>query len=91
MSARVSHYIAAYVAARRTERQIARHETEWNRWAARAQLARTIGDEQLAAVARERALAHGEAAARLRMQHAEQSAVAHHLEALVRREKSAVQ
>jgi hypothetical protein len=87
MSASVDRYVEAYVAARRIERQIARHEAEWQRWLKRVQLARALGDEYLTEAARQRALAHGDAAARLRMTHVEQHAVLGRLEALVDSER----
>ena len=89
MKPRIEQYLDTYVAARRTERQIIRQEAAWDRWVKRAALARTLGDEQLAAAARSRALIHGEAAAWLRKVYAEQSAAARRLEALARAERRA--
>ena len=84
MEASVERYVAAYVARRRTERQIARHDAEWDRWVARARLASGIGDDRLAEAARQRALAHGEAAGRLRAAHIQQSLAVSRLEELAR-------
>src|SRR5205085_12136037 len=63
MKDKIAHYLDAYVAARRTERQITRQEIAWDRWVARVRLAHTLGYERLAAAARQRALLHSEAAA----------------------------
>ena len=87
MKDKIAHYLDAYVAARRTERQIARQEIAWDRWVARVRLAHTLGDERLAAAARQRALVHGEAAAQLQALYAEQTATEQRLEQLARAER----
>ena len=84
----VEQYVAAYVAARRTERLIARHDAEWDRWVARARLAQSMGDDRLAEAARKRALAHGEAAGQLRATHVQQAFAVSQLEELARADRS---
>jgi phage shock protein A len=86
MKTRTKQFLDAYVAARRTERQITRQDAAWGRWVARARLAQQLGDERLAQSARRRALLHGEAAARLRAEYVEQEAAARRLEVLARAE-----
>ena len=87
MKARIEQYLDAAVAARRTGRQISQQEAAWDRWVARARLARTLGDEQLAAAARRRALLHGEAAAWLRTIQTEQDALVRQLAERIRAER----
>jgi phage shock protein A len=89
MKDKIAQYLDAYVAARRTERQMARQELAWDRWVARTRLAHTLGAEQLAEAARQRALIHGEAAARLQALYAEQAAAEQLLEQLARAEREA--
>jgi phage shock protein A len=87
MKASIELYLDAAVAARRTERQISQQEAAWNRWVARARLARTLGDEQLAAAARSQALLHGEAVAWLRTVQTKQNTLVHRLAARVKAEQ----
>jgi phage shock protein A len=87
MKASIERYLDAAVAARRTERQINREEAAWNRWVSRARLARRLGNEQLAAIARRQALIHGEAAAWLRTVRAGQDALVHQLAERIRTER----
>ena len=78
----VKRYLDAYVAARRLERQAAREDAAWERWAARARLADSLGDEGLAELARRRALLLGEAAVQLRLAQTEQDRTTEQLKAL---------
>jgi phage shock protein A len=87
MKAEIDRYLDAEVAARRTERQINQQEAAWNRWVARARLAHTLGDEQLADAARRRALLHGEAVAWLRSVRSEQDALVRQLAAQIKAER----
>jgi phage shock protein A len=87
MKASIELYLDAAVAARRTERQISQQEAAWDRWAARARLAHTLGDEQLAAAARRRALLHGEAAAWLRTVQTKQNTLVDRLAARIKAEQ----
>jgi len=87
MKANITQYLDAAVAARRTGRQISQQEAAWDRWVARARLARTLGDERLAEAARLRALLHGEAAAWLRTVQAEQNTIVRQLAAQIKAER----
>jgi hypothetical protein len=84
MKADIRQYVEAYASARRMARGIARHDTEWVRWVRRVELARRLRDATLAQAAIQRALIYGEAAAQLRMQHAEQEAEVRRLAVLAR-------
>ena len=87
MKASIEQYLDAAVAARRTERQINQQEAAWDRWVARAQMARRLGDERLATAAHRRAFMHGEAAVWLRTVFAEQDALIHQLADQIRAER----
>ena len=89
MKANIECYLDAAVAARRTERQISQQEAAWDRWVARARLAHTLGDDQLAASARRQALLHGEAAAWLRTVQIEQASLARQLAERIKAERRA--
>lgn len=53
-------YVESFVALRRTERQLARAENDWQRWLRRVALASRLGETDLAAQARRRALRSAE-------------------------------
>lgn len=65
MSQKDSAYVAACVAMRRTERQLARAEDAWQCWLRRVELATRLGEADLAAMARRRALRSAELAVTL--------------------------
>ena len=87
MKASIEQYLDASVAARRTERQINQQEAAWDRWVARARLARQLGDERIATAAHRRAFMHGEAAGWLRAVYAEQDALLRQLAGQIRAER----